>query len=724
MKVSKDYIGKLIKEALLREQSENAYARFVLNMEKLAAFSEKSLAMQRFKETKPDLYERLQTLGRKIVKKIQGDFPGTIDIDTIRSIISQAKKEKRDNPSIDYAARVVQLSNDIWFDNINRGVSRAEGNFLTADPRARGEVAKSLDRTLKYAWKQEAMQPENKRFWDNFEVWHSIGGIADRGKDFDHEKILKFLEDFKTSNPHELSAFGYSGKSGDSLNFGIQEIISKSGWKNHANVRLEGDITFAANFDITTQWLSLKDEDTSEFEKSADFNKLFRGDNFDNMITGPKDKLLGGEDTYNEIVIKDSKVTAIVMPQMFFKTLRDIGSYRFDNASLFYIGRLITDGELEEAHQELLDNLPVLGNVGFGNFYAQDTHNLVYAMISGDKADLKSPNRVIDQVNYYTRYLDYDIEIYNLGAKVTERVRKQVELLKACIGFVDNNPAHQTRKDFNWREWTQQRKPAQVKFIDKYLEYVDPEKRPDTVKFMKSKEGQDYIETALKFEKMGRYHGLDIKEFQEKLFNPKEYILGKAPPEYASKKKSAPLVLNKLITLGALITKIEGTIPPFTPLAPPKPVAPEPQLPAPPTPPPGAALPTPPQKKRISDKVIMPPYFITIQWQESPTARLQTYTDDITGKGGLRPHQDSVSIIKNMLNGIHNRGGSVEYFAIYDPEIKHFVKAANTAELDKLVIPPVDTAPPPPDPAMTGEKMVSEIKITRKQLRNIARKLL
>jgi hypothetical protein len=64
-----------------------------------------------------------------------------------------------------------------------------------------------------------------------------------------------------------------------------------------------------------------------------------------------------------------------------------------------------------------------------------------------------------------------------------------------------------------------------------------------------------------------------------------------------------------------------------------------------------------------------------------------------------------------MLDGIVNKGGSVEYFGIYDPEIMSFVKISSKEQFDKLLIPSIDSLPPKPD-----RKKVAEVKIAKKQI--------
>jgi multimeric flavodoxin WrbA len=704
MKISEEHIKKLIKMSLLKEQSINAYARFVQNMEKLALFSEQSLSMSHYKKTKPKLFQRMKALGARLVKKIQGDFPGTLDLDAINMVIEVAKEEKKKDPSIDYAAKVIELSDNLWFNNINKASSRAKGNFYTADPKSRGVMAKSLDRTLKYAWKQEANQPENKAFWENFEVWHAVGGIVGvGGGGFNHETVFQFLEDFKTSNPHELSAYGHPGKSEKSLNPGISEIIKNSrGWKDKVHIRLDGEITFAANFDITTQWLGLKDKDTKEFEKAADFNKLLTGggtgsDGYAGMITGPKDELISGQDTYNEIVIKDSKATALVMPDQFFDSLKNIGSYKFENTNMFTIGSEINNGNLSGAMNELLENAGGAFYIGMtGNWYAQDLGILYRAMLDGDTSVLSEQNRAVEGINVFSKYLDIDLPFYNMaGQEVTTRIKTAITNLQACIDFIGN--PNVSRKTMSLYDWIKENRPKALKFVDVYLKYINPSKFPGTINFMKSEEGKEFIDDKARELKISVID-FDYGPYEKDFNNPKEYFAQNVPYSMMSKAGNIPLQLHQMINMGRIFSTVENQHPAFTALP-----SPEKKKTIPPPP--------PPEKKRISDNIIMPPYFITINWKDTPKGPIKSYTDDVKRVFGFREHQNNASSIKKMLDGIVNKGGSVEYFGIYDPEIMSFVKVSSKEQFDKLLIPSIDSLPPKPD-----RKKVAEVKIAKKQI--------
>jgi len=709
VKIKENYIKKLIKESLLKEASTDAYARFVQNMEKLALFSEKSLSMKHYKEENPELFERMKALGQRIVKKIQGDFPGTLELDALYAVINTARKAKKEDPSIDYGAKVIELSDNLWFNSIDRGVSRAEGSFYTADPKARGVMAKSLDRTLKYAWKQEADQPENKDYWDNFEVWHAVGGIVGvGGGGFNHNTVFQFLNDFKTNNPHELSAYGHPGKSDDSLNSGVSKIIDNSrGWQDKVHIRLDGEITFAANFDITTQWLSLKDEDTEEFEKAADFNKLLTGggSGYEGMITGPKDKIIGGQDTYNEIVIKDSKATAIVFPEAFFDSLRSISAYKFDNTNLFTIGREINGGALDSAMQELLSNLGgALYIPGMSSWYAQSLGKLFEAMLDGDTSILNSENRAVKGINMFSKYLDIDMPFYNMAGKnVSRQIKETINNLKACLDFVSN--PNISRETMSLYDWVKKNRPKSLKFVDLYLKYIDPEKYPATIKFMKSEEGKEFIQDKRREFKLPSVLSFDYHEYKKDFENPKEFFAKNVPFQMMSKDSSSPLQLHQIVTMGQVIAMVENKHPAFSTLPPPRSRKVNPaDLPPPRSP-----------KKRISDNIIMPPYFISITWKDSPQGQDKSYTDDIERKFGFREHQNNVSIIKNMLDSIVNKGGEVKYFSLYDPEIKSFIKVNDKAQLNKLVVPPL----PPP-----RQKIAESLTLTRKDLRSLIEGLL
>ena len=175
-----------------------------------------------------------------------------------------------------------------------------------------------------------------------------------------------------------------------------------------------------------------------------------------------------------------------------------------------------------------------------------------------------------------------------------------------------------------------------------------------------------------------------------------------------SKAGKIPLVAHQMISMGIIFSKLENKHPAFTSLPSPRKVTST-----------SPTSPPPPRKQRISDKIIMPPYFITIRWKDTRNGPVKSYTDDVKRVFDFREHQNNASEIKKMLDGIVNNGGSIEYFGVYDPEIKYFIKVSNKEQLDKLLIPSLGTAPPVP-----GRKQVAETKITRKQLRDLIKKIL
>tara|TARA_R110001592_G_scaffold135377_1_gene351613 strand:- start:827 stop:2956 length:2130 start_codon:yes stop_codon:yes gene_type:complete len=707
MKISKNKLKKVIakslKDDLIFEASEDAYARFVYNMEKLALFSEKSASMRLYKTDNPELFKRMKALGQKIIKRIQGDFPGTIDLDSLNNIISSAKEEKRKDPSVDYGAKVIEYANDYWFDNIGASRSADAGHgghsLLAADPRARGEVAKTLDRTLKYAWKEEANQPENKKFWDDFEVWHAIGGIVGERGTVNHATILGFLESFKTSNPHEMSAYGWDGtgntkSDSKKMNLGITQIInSESGWKDKVHVKLDGEITFAANFDITTQWFSYKEDDESDFEKAGDLNKMIQYGKHGSMITGPKDKLLGGMDKYNEIVIKDSKVVAIAFPEAFFKEIKDMGEYRVVDMSLLSVARLIKEGDIDQANKEILEATKKTGLYSGSNWYAGAVHQLIDAMAAGDKSLITDENRIINVLKYISKYIEYDIEIYHVnGASKKDIVVNFVNAMKICIDFIENNPALKSRKELNWYEWLSlTRSPVMKEGIDALIKYI----KDDTIKnFIMSEEGDDFFYEQFRKLKLGSYYfnPREKPKYKKLIFNPKSLLDQKVPYRYMRKDASMPVNLYQLAALGIAMSKsAQAGIPPFI-----------------------SAPSSEPANKPMTNgqKIIMPPYFVSVRWKDSPKGEEKSYQDDVERVFGFRSHQKNHQEIVDMLDGIVNKGGEVIYFGVYDKSKRNFIGVKNKNELQKLMVPVMPT------------RNIAEIKSARSHIRKLLQELI
>ena len=705
MRINSNFIKSLIKQRLLKEDSTDAYARFVMHMEKLAAFSEKSSVMSYYKKENPELYDRMKKLGRKFVKRIQGDFPGTIDIDALNTIISSAKKAKQKDPSIDYGAKVIDLASNYWFDNVGGGRSaRMEhggGHLVAADPRARGDVAKSIDRTLKAAWQAEADQPENKKFWDNFEVWHSIGGIVGGKGGLAHDTILGFLNAFKTNNPHEMSAFGWSGNinasDDENLNRGIQSMITnEKGWIDKTHVKLDGNITFAANFDITTQWFSYKEDNDDDFEKSGDFNKMLNHGKFGSLITGPKDKLLSGFDAYNEIVIKDAKVVGISFPPAFFKQLKDIGRHRFArNVNLNYIGALILDGETERVSAKLLDayNEGILTH--YGNWYASSIAELIRAMIEGNKTSLSKDNRVIDAVNNISKYFKYDIQIYenSSGSNKTNSIKTLIKNLNACIDFIENNPELSSRKKINWYEWIKIKKPNKVLFINKLLQYV---KKPEVKKFINSNEGVKFFREKQKEYGAGQTL-MGAQQRRDDILNPEFFLKQIVPHIYSGDDWSGvPVELTSLLNTGVVITKMENNNSVSHPFH---------------NTPQHTTIPHETTKDQKDDRIMLPPYFIKVTWRDELGGRQKYYEDDIKRSFAFSPHQMKAQEIIKMYQGIINRGGEIINFSMYDNVIfKDYIPVPDINQLKKLLI-----------PGLT--KLVAEVRLTRKQLSELIKNI-
>ena len=422
MKIKEKNIKKLIRNALLKEDSRDAYARFIMNMEKLASFSDHAKNMSSWKESKPELYKKVKALGDKLVKKIQGDYPGEINLKDLSAIISLARKAKKESPEIDYGDKVLELANQLWTKDI--GESRAGSQFGSADPKARGDAAKNIDRMLKSAWQKEAYQPENKDFWDKFEVWHSIGGIV-RNDSNELDSVISFLSSFQKRNPDELSAYGWDGTGDQSdnkkINSGIHSIINSEGdWQNKFHVKLDGNVTFAAAYDITTQWLSFKEsEDKTDFEKSGDFNKMLISGGGEGLITGPDDPLLTDRDKYNEIVIKNAKAVAIAIPPKISEIIKTIPTQGISRESKFTLKNyvdLMASGEIKKAADLILDwRIDSTSGVSFGA--SQDPPIAVKeirdSIIFSDPSEISKDNLVIRYKKFCEDLSSFNINIYD-----------------------------------------------------------------------------------------------------------------------------------------------------------------------------------------------------------------------------------------------------------------------------------------------------------------------
>ena len=701
MKVTRRQLQKIVsnlnlEDNYLFEDSLDAYARFARNMEKLALFSEKSASMIYYKKENPELFKRMKALGQKLVKKIQGDFPGTIDINSMGKIISAAKEAKEKDSSLDYGKKVIDLANDYWFDNI--GPSRSAqnnhggGSLASADPKARGSTAKSLDRALKHAWEEEAGQPENKAFWDSFEVWHAIGGIVGERGTVNHQTVLGFLKAFKTSNPHEMSAYGWPGTSDkEKMNMGVTQIINDaSGWKEKVHVRLDGKITFAANFDITSQWFSYKENDDSDFEKAGDLNKMLGFGKFGSMITGPKDKLLSGMDKYNEIIIKDSKVSAIALPDSFFEEIKNIGGFKVADTTLLHIASLIKEGDIDQANEEILEASGETGLYAGGNWYGASVHQLIDAMVSGDKSAITAENRIVSVLKYISKYLDYDIEIYHVnGQNKKDIVKNFVNAMKICVDFVENNPALKTRRSLTWYDWVKEKENNLMQTGLATL--IKNLKDENIIKFIISEKGTFFFKAQFKKYRLGSYYFEPNKKekYRKLIFNYEALLNQSVPHAYMRKDASIPLHLYQLICMGIAMHKAEEEgIQPFV------------------------IAPVPPaitnQPKSIGKQaIIMPPYFVSVKWKDSSDGEEKSYQDNTRQAWGYRPHQKSHTEIMEMLDGIVNKGGEVIYFGIYDKSKGNFIEAKNKEALGRLLIP---TMPKP-------LKDIAEIKVTRRQLK-------
>ena len=363
MKITLKEIKDLIHKQILREESENAWARFVYELENIETANRlaSSDIIDQIVQSKPEdqkekIRKNLENIRQKTISKILNKYDN-LDISSVPAIL-QAAKQKTEDTGGSYADNVINIARTYW----NTQVDRVGTSHHAADPKNRRSGALAVDQVMKSAWSKEAK--ENTDFWNTFETWHSVGGITGKeGTEF----ALNFYRSYKDGdNTDELSCYGWSGDAGDSdegtLNSGVKSIIAKTpGWKNKIHFKMEGDVTFAASHDIITQWLKFKEGD-QEFTKSGDLNRLLGTYDiaatdasmmYKFMITGPSDSLLSEQDPYNEIVLDNWEIgDSVVLPDGLSKMFSDEkisnvyqslhaaaqktgkkGSYNLDNAS-------------------------------------------------------------------------------------------------------------------------------------------------------------------------------------------------------------------------------------------------------------------------------------------------------------------------------------------------------------------------------------------------------
>jgi len=651
----------------------------------------------------------------------------------IFAIIEKAKKEKEKNPSLDYGARVIEISNTVWSNNMGDSRSTKEGfGLAAADPKARGEVTKAIDRTLKYAWKQEKNEPKNKEFWDNFESWHCVGGIAYSAGEISFEDLFTFFDLFKSNNPDELSGYGWDGRKSSSddkkMNPGVQSVINTTkGWPEKFHVKLSGDVTFAAAFDITTQWLSYKEEDSGDFEKAGDFSKMLNRGKYGGLITGPDDDLLSGHDTYNEIVIKDSKLDGISVPNSMINKLEeqigDHGGLGFDT-----IGRVISlsvlydslkNGDIKTAANDLIAIADDRSHYKTG--YSAGFTQIKDYLLTGDIKQIKEDNIFIKNKNRLEKFLSYGVPIYEnqSGKNITYLLEQYVDVVNVCM---QPNPILVERRNVTVKEAIARGGTVYGNSNDiiKTLERFPSElfQNKPLVKFIFSDEGEKQIDRYIRSQfKKGIKRNLYNNPFDSYteiatkiLSNPKAFLNKKATevglPQLL--KKDVPDVIQTCAYVIAyyLLDHYDEykEIPNFGP------IRQQPQNPF--------------SKKTLKyDFAVQMPYYFYGIWTTG-SGKKQSFQDKSTNEF---PHQTDRKYFMDMVAGIVKNGGVWEKFMIWNLDQNKWenVNLSNLSYqeintvLDSILIPPV------PGSQYTPTGQVAEtISINKKQLRNIIRKIL
>ena len=278
-------IRRLVRESVrekLLERSADVYSKFVDEIKRFAKLaSNKSLNKQEYND---------------FIKKYS--LPSDLDPNKIIDIVNNSNSDKE----------IINSLQNLYSD-ITKNASLNQAH-QAADPASRTGSAKIIDKLMKHIWQSEAKNYPD--FWENFETWHAVGGIIDANVGIDYS----IYKSFPAIMLDELSCYGSPGASTDKLNTKIQEIMLNNpglGWDEKVHFRIKGNITFAAHFDIVTEWLKLKKENSKEnFKKHADFSRIAL--NSESLIVGPEDKITDKTVTgnnYNEIIVQGGIVTGI-----------------------------------------------------------------------------------------------------------------------------------------------------------------------------------------------------------------------------------------------------------------------------------------------------------------------------------------------------------------------------------------------------------------------------
>lgn len=278
-------IRKIIRESIRRkilERSSNVYDRFVDEIKSFAELASNRKLNQRDYE---DFIEKYS-------------LSPDLNPDEIVAIVKNSETDEQILQKLQGLYTKITVSNS------------PNQQFQAADPKSRVGSAKIIDKLMKQIWQSEAKNYPD--FWSNFETWHAVGGIVG-GENVDYSVYYNFPNSYMLD---ELSCYGAPGNSSDTLNPLIQEMMLNNpglGWATKVHFRIKGDITFAAHYDIVTEWLKLKKEnDPNNFKKHANFAKIAL--NSESLIVGPEDKITDKEitgDNYNEIVVQGGFVNGV-----------------------------------------------------------------------------------------------------------------------------------------------------------------------------------------------------------------------------------------------------------------------------------------------------------------------------------------------------------------------------------------------------------------------------
>ena len=278
-------IRKIIRESIRRkilERSSNVYDRFVDEIKSFAELASNRNLNQRDYE---DFIEKY-------------NLSPDLNPDEIVAIVKNSETDEQ------ILQKLQALYTKITDDNSQNQ------NHKAADPESRVGSAKIIDKFMKKIWQSEAKNYPD--FWSNFETWHAVGGIVG-GENVNYSVYYNFPNSYVLD---ELSCYGAPGNSSDKLNPLIQEMMLNNpglGWASKVHFRIKGDITFAAHYDIVTEWLKLKKEnDPDNFKKHANFSLIAL--NSESLIVGPEDKIIDPSNTknnYNEIIVQGGLVTGV-----------------------------------------------------------------------------------------------------------------------------------------------------------------------------------------------------------------------------------------------------------------------------------------------------------------------------------------------------------------------------------------------------------------------------